>query len=64
MIQVAIFKDPCGSEINKWLKDHPDHKVIDIKYQSAGAGHMDEYWFHTYAMVIYEDYLRTENTEE
>jgi Sporulation protein Cse60 len=32
MIQIKEFFGDFEEDVNKWLKKHPDFKVIDIKY--------------------------------
>lgn len=47
MIQVKMFEDAYENKMNKWLQEHKDVKIIDIKLASAGT-------FTPYAMIIYE----------
>ena len=46
------------NQINSWLAENPDIKLIDIKFQSnvsavADSGVSAEYW-HTSALIIYK----------
>ena len=68
MIQVKEFSDTffydCETgessghslekRINKFLKDNPDIKLIDIKYSQATNGYSDDIDSTSHALVIYE----------
>lgn len=50
--------DTIDNQINSWLAENPDIKLIDIKFQSnvsavADSGVSAEYW-HTSALIIYK----------
>lgn len=47
MTQVKMFQDAYEDKMNKWLREHKDVKIIDIKLASAGT-------FTPYAIIIYE----------
>lgn len=50
--------EAIDDQINSWLAENPDIKLIDIKFQSnvsavADSGVSAEYW-HTSALIIYK----------
>lgn len=50
--------ETIDNQINSWLAENPDIKLIDIKFQSnvsavADSGVSAEYW-HTSALIIYK----------
>lgn len=50
--------EAIDNQINSWLAENPDIKLIDIKFQSnvsavADSGVSAEYW-HTSALIIYK----------
>lgn len=50
--------ETIDDQINSWLAENPDIKLIDIKFQSnvsavADSGVSAEYW-HTSALIIYK----------
>ena len=47
MTQVKMFQDAYEDKMNKWLREHKDAKIIDIKLASAGT-------LTPYAMIVYE----------
>ena len=51
--------EAIDDQINSWLAENPDIKLIDIKFQSnvsavADSGVSAEYW-HTSALIIYRE---------
>lgn len=51
--------EAIDDQINSWLAENPDIKLIDIKFQSnvsavADSGVSGEYW-HTSALIIYRE---------
>lgn len=51
-------EESIDNQINNWLAENPDIKLIDIKFQSnvsavADSGASAEYW-HTSALIIYK----------
>ena len=62
MIKTKIFEegydDPdIDNQINKWIDQHPDYIIVDIKLQSNSidCGDMSYYVVHD-ALVIYREY--------
>lgn len=41
-------------EINQFLKDNPDIKLLDIKYSQATNGYSDDIDSTSHALIIYE----------
>lgn len=57
VIDQATFKSSGQSlekNINQFLKDNPDIKLIDIKYSQAINGYSDDIYSTSQALVIYE----------
>ncbi len=50
-LNVKIFRADLEENLNKWLKDNPDFKIFDIKYQTSQTTNGLSYS----ALVVYKD---------
>ena len=59
MIQIVEFKERYGRNdnaihgANKWLEEHREYRIIDIKYQITMSAFGDEQIYCFSAMIIY-----------
>jgi 23S rRNA U2552 (ribose-2'-O)-methylase RlmE/FtsJ len=61
MIKTKIFtedfdKPKIDKQINKWIDQHPDYIIVDVKLQSSVVDNVDQYWVCRDALVIYREY--------
>lgn len=61
MIKTKLFSDDfdkpkIDKQINKWLDQHPDYIIVDVKLQSNVVDDIDNCCVVRDAMVIYQEY--------
>lgn len=61
MIKTKIFvqgleKPSIDKQINKWITEHPDYIIVDVKLQSNVVDDIDSCCVVRDALVIYREY--------